>query len=100
MKQFFTRIKEFYFKCLDWISTDGLLHILCSTLLVVLFYSFFGIFIAILVTGLIGIIKEILDIFVRKTNTYKQSMKDIICDIIGILLGCGLSFLTGLQFIL
>ena len=85
---------------MNWVSTDGLLHILCSSLLIVLFYSFFGIFISILITGLIGIIKEILDIFVRKTNTYKQSMKDIICDFIGILIGCGLSLLTKLQFIL
>lgn len=100
MKQFFTKIKNFFTKCMNWISTDGLLHILCSSLLVILFYSFFGIFISILITGLIGVIKEILDIFVRKTNTYKQSMKDIICDLIGILIGCGLSLLTKLQFIL
>lgn len=100
MKQFFTKIKNFFTKCMNWISTDGLLHILCSSLLIVLFYSFFGIFISILITGLIGVIKEILDIFVRKTNTYKQSMKDIICDLIGILIGCGLSLLTKLQFIL
>ena len=100
MKQFFTKIKNFFTKCMNWISTDGLLHILCSSLLVILFYSFFGIFISILITGLIGVIKEILDIFVRKTNTYKQSMKDIICDLIGILIGCGLSLLAKLQFIL
>lgn len=100
MKQFFTKIKNFFTKCMNWISTDGLLHILCSSLLVILFYSFFGMFISILITGLIGVIKEILDIFVRKTNTYKQSMKDIICDLIGILIGCGLSLLTKLQFIL
>ena len=100
MKQFFTKIKNFFTKYMNWISTDGLLHILCSSLLVILFYSFFGIFISILITGLIGVIKEILDIFVRKTNTYKQSMKDIICDLIGTLIGCGLSLLTKLQFIL
>lgn len=70
-----------------WIAFDGLLHIETSFILVLLFRLFMPPFCAVLAALVLGLAKEVVDIWWRKSNTWRQALHDIICDLVGILLG-------------
>ena len=67
---------------------DGLLHFLVSAMIVqtvclVLKTPILAVVIAVIA----GLSKEVWDVFVQKDNTIKQSLHDVICNIIGITFG-------------
>lgn len=79
------KILEFIKNVKDWVAVDGLLHIETSGIICLLLLRL-GVNIpySISLSIIIGILKEVYDIFIKKSNTYSQSLHDIICDIIGI----------------
>ena len=79
------KILEFIKNVKDWVATDGLLHIETSGIICLLLLLL-GVNIpySISLSIIIGILKEVYDIFIKKSNTYSQSIHDIICDLIGI----------------
>lgn len=67
------------------IGTDGLLHILCSYVLVQLFYLLFPMWLSCVWALLVGVLKELLwDKYLGRGDA---SWHDIICDAGGILIG-------------
>lgn len=81
------KILEFIKNVKDWVATDGLLHIETSALLLIIFQLFMPIYISALLTISIGLIKETIDYWVKKCNNKEQVTHDIICDLVGILIG-------------
>lgn len=73
-------------KILNYIGQDGLLHILCSIVLVRVIDNFFPLWVAIIATVVIGLAKELIwDKWLGK-GTFDK--KDLLCDLIGIIIGC------------
>lgn len=73
-------------KILNYIGQDGLLHILCSIVLVRVIDIFFPLWVAIISTVVIGLAKELIwDKWLGK-GTFDK--KDLLCDLIGIIIGC------------
>ena len=80
MKKILEPIKSLY----NWLSTDGLLHISFSSMIIIFSFpliKWWSIGLAILV----GIAKEVYDILVKKSDP-KLSIHDLICDCIGIVM--------------
>ena len=78
MKKILELIKGIY----NWLNTDGLLHISFTSMIITFSYPlirWWSVGLAVLV----GIAKEVYDIFVKKSNP-KLSIHDLICDCIGI----------------
>lgn len=78
--KFVNKIKKIY----EYISVDGLLHILMSMDLLLLFYLFTNYILSLIFTIIIGVIKEIYDYFIVKSNNINQIKHDIVCDLLGI----------------
>jgi hypothetical protein len=73
-------------KILNYIGQDGLLHILCSIVLVRVIDIFFPLWVAIIATVVIGLAKELIwDKWLGK-GTFDK--KDLLCDLTGIIIGC------------
>lgn len=73
-------------KILSCIGQDGLLHILCCILLVSVISLVFPLWVAIIVTVVLVAGKEFVwDKWLGK-GTFEK--KDLICDLIGIAIGC------------
>lgn len=68
------------------IGVDGCLHFTMCFLMIILF-STIGLLNSVLLTTSIALLKEIWDIFIQKDNTYKEAIKDITMDILGIAFG-------------
>lgn len=68
----------------NWLRTDGLLHLVISALIVVLFGAFLPVWAAVLIAAVAGIAKEIYD---RASGEGTAEWHDLICDGIGIVLG-------------
>lgn len=68
----------------NWLRTDGLLHLVISALIVVLFGAFLPVWAAVLIAAVAGIAKEIYD---RASGEGTAEWRDLICDGIGIVLG-------------
>ena len=78
MKKVLELIKGLY----NWLNTDGLLHISFTSMIITFSFpliKWWSVGLAVLV----GIAKEVYDIFVKKSNP-KLSIHDLICDCIGI----------------
>lgn len=85
-------IRNFLAAFVRWFRTDGgLLHFFASAFLVVFFAGVVAPAWAVLLTFVLGIIKEIADYILPN---HSADMKDIFCDIVGI--GAG-TILVGLQ---
>jgi hypothetical protein len=69
------------------IGVDGFLHFTMCFLMVILFGTTIGLLNSILLTTSIALLKEIWDVFIQKDNTYKEAIKDITMDILGIAFG-------------
>ena len=79
------KILEFIKKGWAWIATDGLLHFAFSALLILIAFpiiKWWGLLFALL----IGVLKEVYDITVKKSD-WRISPHDLICDIVGIAYG-------------
>lgn len=74
---------EKFKKMLKWIGHDGLLHILVSALIMVALGWVRPIWIALLLVVLVGLSKELYD----ATGKGTASWHDIICDVVGIVIG-------------
>lgn len=80
MKKIFDSVK-------GWIRKDGVLHMVCSFVLMLLFYIFgFGVDGAVILTFFVGCAKEMFDILVKKQKPGKDNIHDLICDVVGIAL--------------
>ena len=79
------KILEFIKNVKGWVATDGLLHFMFSALLILIAFpiiKWWGLLFALL----IGVLKEVYDIAVKKSDP-KLSIHDLICDIVGIAYG-------------
>lgn len=68
----------------EWVSVDGLLHILVCALIVLVFGAFLPLWAAFIVAVVVGIVKEVYDLLSRKGT---PEWRDLLCDLIGIVLG-------------
>ena len=67
-------------------GVDGLLHVIISALIVLIVQIFTPWWAAVLVAFLIGVAKELIwDLWLRKGQ---MQVKDLVCDAVGILIGC------------
>lgn len=73
-------------KILEYTGQDGLLHIICSSLLVGLLNLFTTLTVAVIITAAVGLAKEFIWDKHLKKGTFET--KDLICDLIGIFIGC------------
>ena len=72
-------------KILNYIAQDGLLHIVLSSLIAAILSLFLPIWIAAIVTFIIGLAKELIYDLLLKKGTCE--LKDLICDVVGIIIG-------------
>lgn len=73
-------------KVLNYLGTDGLLHILASVVIMNVLDLLLPLWVAIVATAVIGIGKELVWDKWLKKGTFDR--KDLLCDAAGILLGC------------
>lgn len=78
------RIETLISKSLSKIGLDGMAHIIVCQNLVMYLSKFTPLWPAIIITVVIFILKEIYDKYCKKTEF---SIKDIICDCVGLALG-------------
>lgn len=78
------RIETLISKSLSNIGLDGMAHIIVCQNLVMWLSKFTPLWLAIIITIAIFILKEIYDKYCKKTDF---SIKDIICDCVGLALG-------------
>lgn len=78
------RIETLISKTLSKIGLDGMAHIIVCQNLVMWLSKFTPLWLAIIITVVIFILKEIYDKYCKKTEF---SIKDIICDCVGLALG-------------
>ena len=65
-------------------STDKLLHILCTWLIMLIFAPITGAGWAAAIAILAALAKEAWDISIQKDNTWKQAAQDMLADAIGL----------------
>lgn len=78
------RIETLISKSLSKIGLDGMAHIIVCQNLIIWLSKFTPLWLAIIITVVIFILKEIYDKYCKKTEF---SIKDIICDCVGLALG-------------
>ena len=67
-------------------GVDGLLHVIISAMIVLIMQIFAPWWAAVLVAFLIGVAKELIwDLWFKKGQ---MQVKDLICDLAGIIIGC------------
>lgn len=85
LKSIVDKLVDWAFKFFNYFGVDGIMHILICTMLVSVFKLFFPLWISIVITAVIGLGKEfIYDLYMKKGECSK---KDLLADLIGILLG-------------
>lgn len=73
-------------KIIEYFGIDGLLHIICSIIIISILKLFLPLYIAVIITAAIGLGKELVwDKWLGK-GTFDK--KDLFADVIGILIGC------------
>lgn len=73
-------------KIIEYFGIDGLLHIICSIIIISILKLFLPLYIAVIITAAIGLGKELVwDKWLGK-GTFDK--KDLLADVIGILIGC------------
>lgn len=73
-------------KIYNYFGQDGLLHIICSSIVVGLFDLFLPLWIAVIIAVVIGTAKEVVWDKLMKKGTFDK--KDLIADTVGIIIGC------------
>lgn len=79
-------MKEKFEKIINYVGLGGMLHILCSVIVVSVVNLFFPLWVAIIVAALAGAGKEFIWDKWLGRGTFEK--KDLICDLIGIVIGC------------
>lgn len=74
-------------KLFSWIATDGLLHIVVSMAIMLCLQPLVGTLLSVCITLIIGLFKEFYDGVVQKDNNGEQVMHDVVCDVVGIVIG-------------
>ena len=77
------KIKEI----INWVGSDGLLHLLVCWLLILVITPMNGIWVAVLTAILLSLGKEVWDVLIQKDNDKTQAIHDLICDGVGIMAG-------------
>lgn len=78
LKNCFQAIKNF-------VQTDSLLHFLACTIIIFTFFPLLNSVVnAVIVATVVALTKEYIDIFIKRSNNFKQSLKDILFDALGI----------------
>lgn len=79
LKRMLTIIKNF-------VQLDGLLHFLaCAIIVFTCFPLLDDIGNAVIVATVVALTKEYIDIFITRSNNWKQSLKDVVFDALGII---------------
>ena len=73
-------------KILNWVGTDGLLHIIWSVIIVSVLNVLLPLWAAVLLTAIVGIGTEFIWAKWLKRGAFEK--KDLLCDLIGIVIGC------------
>jgi hypothetical protein len=73
-------------KIINYFGQDGLLHIICSTILVSVINLAAPLWMAVVITAVIGIAKEI--IYDKLLGKGTCDAKDLVADAVGIIIGC------------
>lgn len=69
----------------NFVQLDGVLHFLaCATIVFTFFPILDNIGNAVIVATVVAVSKEYLDILIKRVNTFKQSLKDILFDALGV----------------
>ena len=68
------------------IPFDGKLHFLVCAIIIFSFYPILNnIGNAVIIAVVVALAKEYFDIFIKRSNTFKQALKDILFDALGII---------------
>jgi hypothetical protein len=79
-------LKNLIKNVINFIQLDGLLHFLVCAVIIFTFAPILGnIGNAVIIATVVALAKEYLDILILRTNTWKQSLKDILFDAIGLI---------------
>lgn len=73
-------------KILEWLGQDALLHIVVCSILVGALNIVMPLWLAVVITAVVGVAKEFVYDKWLKKGTFE--IKDLVCDLIGILIGC------------
>lgn len=73
-------------KILEWLGQDGLLHIVVCSILVGALNIVMPLWLAVVITAVVGGAKEFVYDKWLKKGTFE--IKDLVCNLIGILIGC------------
>lgn len=69
----------------NFIQFDSLLHFLACAIIVFTFFPILdNVGNAVIVATVVAFTKEYIDIFIKRSNNFKQSLKDILFDALGI----------------
>jgi VanZ family protein len=88
------------FSEVSMLEKDKILHASASALIVIITSAIFCIFLpkwisislGVSLGIMAGVFKEIVDVHIRKTNTERESQKDYLADVVGIVIGVILSY--------
>jgi hypothetical protein len=79
-------LKNLIKNVINFIQLDGLLHFLACAVIIFTFAPILGnIGNAVIIATVVALAKEYLDILILRTNTWKQSLKDILFDALGVI---------------
>lgn len=79
-------LKNLIKNVINFIQLDGLLHFLACAIIIFTFAPIVGnIGNAVIIATVVALAKEYLDILILRTNTWKQSLKDILFDALGVI---------------
>ena len=73
-------------KIYDYFGLDGLIHIICSNLIVSILCLFLPLWISVVVAAIIGIGKEVIWDKILGKGSFDK--KDLLADFIGVIIGC------------
>ncbi len=69
----------------NFVGLDGVLHFLACAVIVFTFSPILdNIGNAVIVATVVALAKEYLDILIKRVNTFKQSLKDVLFDALGV----------------
>lgn len=79
-------LKDCFLAVMNFVQLDGLLHFLACAFIIFTFFPLLdNIGNAVIVATVVALAKEYLDMLILRTNSWKQSLKDILFDAIGVI---------------
>lgn len=86
MVKFWDYLKLVITSIKNFIQFDSILHFLACAIIIFTFFPLLdNIGNAVIVATVIALAKEYFDIFIKRSNTWKQSLKDILFDALGVI---------------